>query len=117
MGSEAPTAMTKGSMAGLSSDAVLGAAVAGGGDDDDAVAPGVLDGGGERVDLVGLDAVGAVGEDHDPDVHAARVAVLDRPVDGGDDLRDVDGAVSGADPDVDDAGVGGEAAGRRRCRR
>ena len=64
---------------------------------------------GERVEPVVLHAVGAEGQVEHPDVQAGVVAVLHDPVDGGDDLGDVDGAVGGGHLDVDDAGVGGDA--------
>ena len=71
--------------------------------------PGVLDGVGEGVDEVGLGAVGAVGEVEDPDVEAGVVAVGDDPVDGRDDLGDIDGAVAVGDLDAEQVGVGGDA--------
>ena len=87
----------------------LEAVVAGGGHDHDAGAPGVLDRAGQRVDLPRLEGDGAVGQGDDPDVHAAGVAVLDDPVEGGDDLGDVDAAVAGADLHVEQLGLGGDA--------
>ena len=69
--------------------ALLVAGVAGRGDDDDAVLPRLLGRVRERIDLVGLGRVRAVGEVEDADVQAVVVAVLDDPVDGGDDLGDV----------------------------
>ena len=69
------------------------------------VVPGVLDGAGQRVDLPRLRRLGAVGQVDHPDVHAVVVAVLDDPVEGGDDLGDVGAAVAGADLHVEQLGV------------
>src|SRR5207302_2542458 len=65
---------------------VEGAVVASGDDHHDPVAPGVLDRGGQGVELVGLQAVGAEGEVEDADVEAGVVAMLVDPVDGRDHL-------------------------------
>ena len=82
--------------------------VAGGGHDDDAGPPRVLHRAGERVDLPGLERDRAVGQGDDADVHAAGVAVLDDPVEGGDHLGDVDASVAGADLHVEQLGLGGD---------
>ena len=92
--SEAPTASTYGSIAGSVRRPADGALVAAGDDHDDAVLPGVLDGRGQRVGLVGLHRVGAEGEvdDTDPGAVGGR-RVLRDPVEAGDDLADVGAAV------------------------
>ena len=63
-------------------------------DDHDAGLPGGLDGVRQGADLARLHGVGAVGEVQHADVQAVVAAVGDDPVDRGDDLRDVDGAVA-----------------------
>src|SRR5262249_37147017 len=85
------------------------AGVAGRGDDHDALAPGALGGVGEGIDDVLLDAVGAEREVQHADVHAVVVAVLDHPVDAGNDLRHVGDAVAAGGLDVNDARVGRDA--------
>src|SRR4051794_37901325 len=84
-------------------------AVAAGHHDDDAGLPRVLHRGGERVELVALHTVGAVGQVDDTDVHAVVVAVLHDPVDAGDDLADVDGAVVRTDLHTQQLRAGGDA--------
>ncbi len=69
--------------------------------------PGVLRGPGERIGEVVDVGVGVMSEVDDPDVHATGVAVLHNPVDTGNHLGDIDGAVGGADLDVDDPAAGG----------
>ncbi len=93
----------------------LEAVVAAGRDDEDARLPGLLGRVGERVDRGGLGAVGAVRQVDDPDVQVVVVAMLDDPVDRGDDLADVHPTVGDADLDRHDPGVRGHPAiGRRR---
>ena len=93
----------------------LVAAVAGGGHDDDAGVPGLLDRVGERIDAVPLRRVGAVREVEDADVQIVVVAVLDDPVDRGDDLRDVNATVGSRDLEAYEARIGCHAA-VGRCR-
>ena len=84
-----------------------GTPVAGGDHHDDAGAPRVLDRVGQRVDPVVLAAVGAEGQvDHADRVPRIVVAVRHDPVESGEDLRDVDGAVGGADLDRGEHGAG-----------
>ena len=90
--------------------APLVAGVPGRGDHDDAVVPGLLGGVRERVDGVRLRRVRAVRQVEDADVQAVVGAVLDDPVDGRDDLRDVHATVGDADLEADDPCAGGDAA-------
>ena len=109
----------RGSSAGLVERAGAGdvALVAGGGHDEDAGAPGLLDREGERVHGGALRAVGAVGEEQDAHVEVPVVAVLHDPIDRGDHLRHVDAAVGGADLEAQDPRVGGHAEEVRRVAR
>ena len=50
--------------------------------------------------MIGLNAVRAVGECDDPDVHPVVVAMLDDPVDRGNHLRHIDRALRVGDLDV-----------------
>ena len=65
--SDAPTAITYGSIAGSVSRPALLPSLPTGDDHDQAVPPGVLGGRGQRVELVGLHRVGAEGQVDDPD--------------------------------------------------
>ena len=69
----------------------------------------LLGGEGERVDGVGLGAVGAEGEVEDADVQAVVGAVLDRPLDAGDHLGDVAVALGVGHLDAHDPRVRGHA--------
>src|SRR3712207_9296806 len=71
----------------------------------------------QRVEGGVLGRVGAVAEVDHPDVEVAVVAVLHDPVEGGDDLGDVGGAVGGAGLDAHDAGLGGDADADRKSTR
>jgi hypothetical protein len=82
------------------------APVAGRDHHDDPLAPRHLRGVGEGVELVVLHAVGAEGQVEDPDVHARVVPVLHHPVDRGDDLRHIGGAIPVGDLHADDPGAG-----------
>ena len=66
------------------------------GDDDDPGKPGAFDRVGQRIEHIVLGAVGAERQVEDANVEAVAVAVLDDPVDRGDDLGDVGHAVGGA---------------------
>src|SRR5262245_40352208 len=93
---------------GRAREAVVGvvlARVPGRSDDEDALAPGLLEGEGERVDAVALGRVRAERQLDHADVEAVRGTVLHDPVDRGDDLGDVGDAVAVADLHVDDPGV------------
>ena len=74
----------------------------------DPVMPGLFHRMGQRVEPVVLIGVGAVRQRDDPDVVAVEITVLHHPIDGGDHLGHVDGAVTGADLDVDQMCAGGD---------
>ena len=95
-------------------DATLEARVAGRRNHDDAALPRLLDGEGERVKVIRLAGVGAVGKVDHADVEPVVQPVLDHPVDRGDDLADVRAAIGGRDFEAQDARVGRDAAIRAR---
>src|SRR5581483_5129466 len=75
----------------------------------DAVAPRHFGGVREGIVQIALCRVGAEAEVEHADVEAVVRAVLHDPVDGGDDLGDVDGATRVGDLDVEQSSVGGQA--------